>query len=63
MNEITKENENLMDLDMVKKIPNLDILAQKKIISSSTAEKVKIFKSIIENKYLKLKEREKTKKK
>ena len=62
MNEITKENENLMDLDMVKKIPNLDILAQKKIISSSTAEKVKIFKSIIENKYLKLKEREKTKK-
>ena len=62
MNEITKENENLMDLDMVKNIPNLDILAQKKIISSSTAEKVKIFKSIIENKYLKLKEREKTKK-
>ena len=60
MNEINEENEkdnNKIDPE----IPNLDILVKKGIISSSTAEKVKIFKSIIENKYLKLNEREKLK--
>ena len=56
--ENEKNNNNSED-----EIPNLDILVKNRIISSSTAEKVKIFKSIIENKYLKLKEREKSKKK
>ena len=55
--ENEKNNNNSED-----EIPNLDILVKNRIISSSTAEKVKIFKSIIENKYLKLKEREKSKK-
>ena len=60
MNEINEENEK--DNNKIEQeIPNLDILVKKGIISSSTAEKVKIFKSIIENKYLKLNEREKLK--
>ena len=60
MNEINLESENNdLFLDLQNKIPNLDILVKKNIISASTAERVKIFKSIIENKYLKLKEREK----
>ena len=65
MNEINKEKENEsknIDLDLEKDIPNLDILVKTKVISSSTAERVKITKSIIENKYLKLIEREKAKK-
>ena len=65
MNEINKENENEgknRDLDLEKDIPNLDTLVKTKVISSSTAERVKISKSIIENKYLKLMEREKAKK-
>ena len=65
MNEINKENENEgknRDLDLEKDIPNLDTLVKTKVISSSTAERVKISKSIIENKYLKLIEREKAKK-
>ena len=63
MIEINQEKENNeLYLEFQSKIINLDILVSKKIISSSTAEKVKIFKSIIENKYLKLKEREKMKK-
>ena len=65
MNEINKEKENdseNIDLDLEKDIPNLDTLVKTKIISSSTAERVKISKSMIENKYLKLIEREKTKK-
>ena len=63
MNEINQENEkNKINLNIQEEIPNLDILVKSKIISSLTAEKVKIFKSVIENKYLKLSEREKTKK-
>ena len=65
MNEINKEKENEsknIDLDLEKDIPNLDTLVKTKVISSSTAERVKITKSIIENKYLKLIEREKAKK-
>ena len=65
MNEINKEKENdseNIDLDLEKDIPNLDTLVKTKVISSSTAERVKISKSMIENKYLKLIEREKTKK-
>lgn len=65
MNEINKEKENERenrDLDLEKDIPNLDILVKAKVISPSTAERVKISKSIIENKYLKLMEREKSKK-
>ena len=63
MNEINQENEkNKINLNIQEEIPNLDILVKNKIISSLTAEKVKIFKSVIENKYLKLSEREKTKK-
>jgi len=65
MNEINKEKENdseNIDLDLEKDIPNLDTLVRTKVISSSTAERVKISKSMIENKYLKLIEREKTKK-
>ena len=65
MNEINKEKENEgknRDLDLEKDIPNLDTLVKTKVISSSTAERVKITKSIIENKYLKLIEREKAKK-
>ena len=65
MNEINKEKENEsknIDLDLEKDIPNLDTLVKTKVISSSTAERVKISKSIIENKYLKLIEREKAKK-
>ena len=63
MNEINQENEkNKINLNIQEEIPNLDILVKSKIISSLTAEKVKIFKSVIENKYLKLNEREKTKK-
>ena len=65
MNDINKEKENdseNIDLDLEKDIPNLDTLVKTKVISSSTAERVKISKSMIENKYLKLIEREKTKK-
>ena len=63
MNEISQENEkNVINLNFLQKIPNIDILVKKRIISSLTAEKVKIFKSVIENKYLKLIEREKIKK-
>ena len=63
MNKINLEDENDdLFLDLKNKIPNLDILVKKKIISASTAERVKIFKSIIENKYVKLKERENLKK-
>ena len=65
MNEINKEKENEsknIDLDLEKDIPNLDTLVKTKVISSSTAERVKISKSIIENKYIKLIEREKAKK-
>ena len=62
MNEIKQENDQNNN-NLEQEIPNLDILVKKKIISSSTAEKVKIFKSIIEYKYLKLNEREKLKKK
>ena len=65
MNEINKEKENEYknrDLDLEKEIPSLDILVKTKVISSLTAERVKISKSIIENKYLKLIEREKARK-
>ena len=65
MNGINKEKENEgknRDLDLEKDIPNLDTLVKTKVISSSTAERVKISKSIIENKYIKLIEREKAKK-
>ena len=63
MNEINKENEK----DFQEKIkfqsenPKLDMLVQTGKISPSTAEKVKISKSIIENKYLKLIKWEKAK--
>jgi serine/threonine kinase 38 len=62
MNEIFREN-NSDNKDSEEVIPSLDILVKREIISSSTAEKVKIFKSIIEHKYFKLKEREIEKKK
>ena len=63
MNEISQENEkNVINLNFLQKIPNIDILVKKRVISSLTAEKVKIFKSVIENKYIKLIEREKIKK-
>ena len=64
MNEINKENEK----DFQEKIkfqmenPKLDMLVKTGKISASTAEKTKISKSIIENKYLKLFKREKAKK-
>ena len=53
MNEINKENEK----DFQEKIkfqmenPKLDMLVKTGKISASTAEKTKISKSIIENKY------------
>ena len=63
MKEIFHENKNNDKiLNFQTDIPNLDELVKKGIISSFTAEKVKISKSIIENKYLKLFEREKAKK-
>ena len=64
MKEINQENiKNEININIQEELPSLDILVKNKIISSLTAEKVKIFKSIIENKYLKISEREKTKKK
>ena len=48
------EDENIF----CKETPNLDELVKKGVISSSTAEKVKITKSIIENKYYKLVKRQ-----
>jgi serine/threonine protein kinase len=64
MKEINQEKiKNEINVNIQEDIPSLDILVKNKIISSLTAEKVKIFKSIIENKYLKISEREKTKKK
>ena len=63
MNEINFKNENISkNLFFEKDIPKLDTLVKKGIISASTAEKVKISKTIIENKYLKFLEREKAKK-
>ena len=60
MNAINIEEEN-EDLDIIFKseIPSLDKLVRDGKISSLTAEKVKITKSIIENKYDKLIKRQK----
>ena len=44
MNEIKQENDQNNN-NLEQEIPNLDILVKKKIISSSTAENVKIFKT------------------
>ena len=64
MKEINQEKiKNEINVNIQEDIPSLDMLVKNKIISSLTAEKVKIFKSIIENKYLKISEREKAKKK
>ena len=64
MNEINKENEKDFQEKIKFQIENskLDMLVKTGNISPSTAEKVKISKSIIENKYLKLFNKEKTKK-
>ena len=63
MNEINKENEKDFqeEIKFQSENPKLDMLVQTGTISPSTAEKVKISKSIIENKYLKLFKRETTK--
>ena len=58
-----KKINNEINVNIKEEIPNLDMLVKNKIISSFTAEKVKIYKSIIEKKYLKLGEREEKKKK
>ena len=63
MNEINKENDQDFQ-DQIKyqtENPKLDMLVKTGKISPSTAEKVKISKSIIENKYLKLFKRERAK--
>ena len=60
MNAIIFEEENEDDcIYFTDVIPNLDELVKDGIISSLTAEKVKITKSIIENKYCKLLKRQK----
>ena len=63
MNEINKENEKDFQEKIKFQIENskLDMLVKTGNISPSTAEKVKISKSIIENKYLKLIKWEKAK--
>lgn len=64
MNEIIiKEENEEMEINFIMVIPNLDELVKEGIISSITAEKVKISKSIIENKYYKLFKRQKTQEK
>ena len=60
---ITIEENEEEKIFLNSEIPNLDELVQEGIISSLTAEKVKITKSIIENKYYKLFKRQKTQKK
>ena len=57
-----EENEE-KEINFRTQIPNLDELVKEGIISSITAEKVKISKSIIENKYYKLFKRQKTQEK
>mgnify|MGYP002624815429 CR=1 FL=1 len=63
MNEINKgkEKDSQEKIKFQAESPKLDKLVKTGKISSSTAEKVKISKSIIENKYLKLKKRERIK--
>ena len=56
---ITIEENEEEKIFLNSEIPNLDELVQEGIISSLTAEKVKITKSIIENKYDKLIKRQK----
>ena len=64
MNEIIIKEENEdMEINFKMVNPNLDKLVKEGIISSLTAEKVKISKSIIENKYDKLFKRQKTQEK
>ena len=60
---ITIEENEEEKIFLNSEIPNLDELVQEGIISSLTAEKVKITKSIIENKYYKLFKRQKTQEK
>ena len=60
---ITLEENEEEKIFLRTEMPNLDELVKEGIISSLTAEKVKITKSIIENKYYKLFKRQKTQEK
>ena len=60
---ITLEENEEEKIFLRTEMPNLDELVKEGIISSLTAEKVKITKSIIENKYYKLIKRQKTQEK
>ena len=60
---ITLEENEEEKIFLRTEMPNLDELLKEGIISSLTAEKVKITKSIIENKYYKLFKRQKTQEK